>query len=164
MCNYAEDWMVVPRVKFNDTTIPFYDKYVEQFKASPAFQAPGSYDSVYLLKGAIERAGTLETEAVVAAMEKTDKLPLPDGSYTFNLRDDKTKRPHDFKWGPGYVTRCAVQWLDGKQIPIWPDGNEAPEALIKAGMTAPGWQGLRYEGTKDYQVPPWVLEYWKGKK
>src|SRR4030042_3096786 len=62
---YARD------VEFNDTTKPFMDAFIAEMGETPTYNA-GTYDAVYVLKEAIERAGSLDQEAIVADRENTD--------------------------------------------------------------------------------------------
>jgi branched-chain amino acid transport system substrate-binding protein len=126
------------RVKITDKTIPFYDKYLERFKEAPNYTA-GTYDALYLIKDAVERAGTTNSDKVVAEMEKTDTLDTA-GRVVFD-------KSHDVTWGPKHVTSIGTQWQDGKMLCVWPFG----------------WEGVTYEGSVPYKLPPWVTEHWKKK-
>lgn len=152
MCNYEAtiDWY--GRVKMTDRTIPFYDKFVKRFGEFPIFIA-NAYDGLYILKEAIERAGTLDSDALVVELEKTDYTGAI-GRIVFRPKGDPL--PHDSMWGPGYFTALGKQWRDGKLLVVWPDG--------RAALGDKRWEKIRYEGTVDYVLPPWMLEYWKGKK
>lgn len=126
------------RVKITDKTLPFYDKYQQRFKEVPNYTA-GTYDAIYLLKDAVERAGSTDSDKVVAELEKTDTTDTA-GHVVF----DKT---HDVTWGPKFVTAVGTQWQDGKMVCVWPYG----------------WEGVTYEGSVPYMLPPWVTEFWKKK-
>jgi branched-chain amino acid transport system substrate-binding protein len=152
MCNYELVENAYGRVHMTDKTIPFVDKYLKEFNEHPA-HASASYDAIYVLKDAIERAGTMETNAVIAALEKTD-YQAAIGRVAFFPRGHKW--PHDVIWKPGYRTSVGIQWRDGNLTVVWPDGR--PVLGDKA------WVGTRYRGTVDYQLPPWVMKYWKGKE
>jgi branched-chain amino acid transport system substrate-binding protein len=127
------------RVGITDETIDFYDDFVDSFGEIPIYTA-GTYDAIYILKDAIERAGTLDSDAVVAALEATD-MSGPPGTVVFMGTDEVT--PHDLTWGPGYVTGVGVQWQDGELVCVWPNAGGALGEL-------------EYEGTVDYILPPWV--------
>jgi len=122
-------------------TIPFYENFIKKVEDAPTSTAI-TYDGIYILKDGIERAGSLDEEAVIKAIEKTD-LGGAQGRLVYYPNDHKY--PHDLVWGPGYVTMFSVQWRDGEMKVVWPDGSEAIS-------------GLRYEGTVDYQLPPWMLK------
>jgi branched-chain amino acid transport system substrate-binding protein len=127
------------RVAITDDTIDFFDTFVDRFDEIPIYTA-GTYDALYILKDAIERADSLDSDDIVTALEATD-LSGPAGRMVFMGTDTGT--PHDVKWGPGYVTGLGVQWQDGELVCVWPNaGGSLGE--------------LEYEGTVPYVLPPWV--------
>jgi branched-chain amino acid transport system substrate-binding protein len=126
------------RVAVTDDTIDFFDTFVDRFEEIPIYTA-GTYDALYVLKDAIERADSLDSDDIVTALEATD-LSGPAGRIVFMGTDTDT--PHDVKWGPGYVTGLGVQWQDGELVCVWPNPIEA--------------LGVVYEGTVPYILPPWV--------
>jgi branched-chain amino acid transport system substrate-binding protein len=129
---YARD------VELTDKTAAFMDEFVDEMGETPTYNA-GTYDALYILKEAIERADSLDQDAIVAELEETDYIGT-GGHFVF---DDK----HDVKWGPGFVTGVGVQWQDGELKGVWPPADGS-------------WNGVEYEGIVDYKMPPWVIEYW----
>jgi len=105
---------------------------------TPTYNA-GTYDALYILKEAIERADSLDQDAIVAELEETDYIGT-GGHFVFDEN-------HDVKWGPGFVTGVGVQWQDGELKGVWPPADGS-------------WNGVKYEGIVAYQMPPWVIEYW----
>jgi branched-chain amino acid transport system substrate-binding protein len=138
-------------IEITPKTAPFFNAFVERFGEFPIYNA-AAYDALHLLVGAIERAGTIETYSVIAELQKTDHLAVT-GRIAF-YPADHPRWPHDLRWGPGYVTGLGVQWRDGKLVAVWPDGKPGLEGI---------WEGVRFEGTEDYELPPWMVEYWKGR-
>ena len=134
--NYTVTLNTLGRVKITDATIPFFDKYKKRFGEAPNYNA-GTYDALYILAKAIERAGSLEEEYIVPELEKTNHVGTA-GRIVFT-------KDHDVTWGPGYVTAVGSQWQDGKNMVVWP---------FK-------WQGLTYEGAVPYKIPPWVVKHYK---
>ncbi|MDQ7794543.1 MAG: ABC transporter substrate-binding protein [bacterium] len=134
--NYETTLNTYGRVSINETTMPFYNAFVERFGEAPAYTA-GAHQAIEILVAAIERAGTLDSDAVVAELEKTDVIG-PTGRLVFDAL-------HDVTWGPAHVTGIVTQWQDGEMVVVWP---------------FPGWQGLNYEGIKPYAIPPRVIQYW----
>ncbi|MHC4478406.1 MAG: ABC transporter substrate-binding protein, partial [Planctomycetota bacterium] len=134
--NYTMTMNTYARVKITDTTIPFFDKYRKKFGEAPNYNA-GTYEVVYILKEAIERAGSLDADKVVAELEKTDRNGT-QGRLIFT-------KDHDVTWGPGYITGLGTQWQDGKNVAVWPVN----------------WEGVTYEGAVPYKLPPWVIEHYK---
>lgn len=124
-------------IAITEDTVPFFDAFVEKFGQTPTYTA-GTYDAIRLLKEAIERAGTLDSDAVVIELEKTDFIGT-GGRIVFTGRD--AENPHDVIYGPGYVTGLATQWQDGEMKAIWPWD----------------WEGITYEGTVMWQIPDRVI-------
>jgi branched-chain amino acid transport system substrate-binding protein len=131
--------------KVTEKTLPFWNAYVKKFNDFPGYESV-TYDSLFVLKEAIERAGSIQSDAVVTEVEKTDRR----GAFcrmAFYPRDQAF--PHDTRFGPGYSTNVIRQWLGSdKMAVVWPHG----------------WKGVTYEGSEKYVMPPWVVEYWKKKK
>jgi branched-chain amino acid transport system substrate-binding protein len=146
---YEATWISISRVKITDKTIPFYDKWKRRSMQIPS----AAYDASYVLKEAIEKAGTLDPAALVVQLEKTDHIGVL-GRQVFSGRT--SPYPHDITYGPGYVTGTGIQWVAGEPVPFWPHGG--------AVLGDRGWVDHKYEGTKNYVLPPWMKEYWKGKK
>jgi branched-chain amino acid transport system substrate-binding protein len=125
-------------VEFTGKTKPFMDAFIAQMGETPTYNA-GTYDALYILKGAIEAAGSLNRDAIVTELEKTD-YDGTAGHFAFDAS-------HDVIWGPGNVTAVGVQWQNGELKGIWPPADGS-------------WYGVKYTGIVDYQLPPWVIEYW----
>jgi len=134
--NYTLTINTYARVKITDKTIDFFDRYKKEFKESPNYNA-GTYDAVYILAEAVTKAGSLDPDKLVPIIEKIDRTAAP-GRQVF----DQT---HDITWGPGYVTAVGTQWQNGKNMCVWPLN----------------WEGITYEGAVPYQLPPWVVSYYK---
>ncbi|MCL0049241.1 ABC transporter substrate-binding protein [Dehalococcoidia bacterium] len=142
---------LIGRVEITEKTIPFFDRFVERFGEYPIYTAAGTYDALFILKEAIQRAGTVDSDAVVIELAKTDFVGV-GGRVVFTGMD--SPHPHDVIWGPGYVTGLGTQWRDGELVVVWPDGRAVLGDRV--------WEGVRYAGTVDYELPPWMVEYWKG--
>ena len=131
--NYLTLYSMWGPVEITERTVPFWNKFLE-FGEFAGINA-STYDALYVLKEAIERAETLDSEKIVAEIEKTDFVAT-SGRLVFT-------ESHDVKAGPGYIAGVGLQWQDGELKGIWPQG---------------------YGGTVDYKLPPHVVEYWKGKQ
>ena len=64
------------REKFSESQVPYLGMDIETV-----------YDSVYLYKKAVEKAGTTEAEAVIAALESGISVDGPAGTVTINGKD-----------------------------------------------------------------------------
>jgi branched-chain amino acid transport system substrate-binding protein len=136
MNTYARD------VEYNDLTKPFVDGYIKRFGEVPTYTAD-THEAILLLAEAIQRAGSLDPDKIVAELEKTDEQGTA-GRFKFD-------KNHDPVWGPGYLTSLGVQWQDGKLVGVWPN-------KWKAAENAPE---ITYKGIVDYKLPPWVIEAYK---
>jgi branched-chain amino acid transport system substrate-binding protein len=147
-CQYEVVHGIFGPAKMGPKTLPLWDKVTAKHKEFLAATADG-YDAIYILVDAVQRAGSLESDKVAAALEKTDYA----GSLgRINFYPKGHKWVHDIKWGPNFYTMVANQWQDGKLKVVWPDGKHGA-----------GYEGFRFEGTADFKLPPWVVQYWKGR-
>ncbi len=135
--NYYLTGNALMRSSFTPKTIPWFDRFVADHGDFPNYTAT-SYDAVLILKEGIERAGTIDTEAVIKALEKTDH----QGLFSRVVFDEK----HDMKWGPDYYQDPCSQWVNGE---------------LRA-VSMPNWRKI--PGSVPYVLPPSMVQYWKGKK
>ena len=63
------------------------------------------------------RAGSTDSDKLVAAMEKTDYVGTI-GRVAFLPKGDP--HVHGLRTGAGYITGLMLQWQDGKQVNMWP--------------------------------------------
>ena len=109
--NYVSTLDTYAHVQMTPKTIDFVKAFEARFGKSPTYNA-GTHDAIYLLKEAIEKAGTTDADKVVGVLEKI--------SYTGAAGVIEFDKRHDPVWGPGKSTGIAVQWQDGKKVPFWP--------------------------------------------
>ncbi len=115
-------WPGIFPVKEKDRT--FLGKYSERYKLAPDYNATNVYDALYMLKSAVERAKSVEADAIVEAMEKTDYEGVM-GRWVF----DKTS--HHSKFGPGFRNFIMMQWQEnGKACIIWPEDVKTCEMIL----------------------------------
>ncbi len=95
-------------------TIPMMDAFKKRYGRDPTvYTGFGGYDATYVWAEAVQRAGTVDPDAVVKELEKTDHVGTI-GRITFDP-------VHDVKTGPGLVNEVYVQWQDGgKRVIVWP--------------------------------------------
>jgi branched-chain amino acid transport system substrate-binding protein len=104
--------------------------YGEDARVKLSGHGPGpSYDAVYVLAEAIKRAGSLEAEALVAQLEKTD-MEGAIGKIAFN-KGHQVVYGEDPKQG---ATSLAFQWRAGKRIVVYPEG--VAESQIEVAVAA----------------------------
>jgi branched-chain amino acid transport system substrate-binding protein len=118
-------------------TIPFIDAYQKRFGVSPAYCGYTSYDLVYIIAEAVQRAGSTDPDKLVTALEQTDHVGTV-GREQFYGKDDPFT--HALKYGPGLVTGITLQWQSGKQVALWPasvaNGKVKFPAFVKLPQAA----------------------------
>lgn len=90
------------------TTIPTYEKIAKLTGIAPYITALGAYDSVHLVKQAIEKTQSTEPDDIVTGLEEVDYV----GAFGRHVFD----KSHESK----YLTMPIGQWQDGKKVPLWP--------------------------------------------
>src|ERR1700738_2024684 len=61
-----------PGVAVTPKTLPFVDAFVKKYGNTRSYAGYTAYDDVYIIADAIKRAGSLDSDKLVDAMEKTD--------------------------------------------------------------------------------------------
>lgn len=123
-----------PGAALTKKSIPFFKNYTKRFGVSPAYAAYTTYDAMYVLKEAIERADSTDAEALVKSLEKTDYLGTI-GRIVFRPKD--VKYTHDPKVGGQYITGVMVQWQNGEQVVLWPNDAATGHIIFPDFVPAP---------------------------
>jgi branched-chain amino acid transport system substrate-binding protein len=98
-------------------TMKFVEAYQKKYGLEPeGYGTSSSYMAVYTLKDAIERAGTLNSDAVVAALEKTDLMGVY-GRIKFDPKSHQVIPSIDPKEG---AVGTIFQWQAGKRVVVFP--------------------------------------------
>jgi branched-chain amino acid transport system substrate-binding protein len=115
--------------KVTPKTIPFYNNFEKRWKVPPrSTGCVSGYETVYIIKDAIERAGGLDKDALIGALEKTN-LELVRGTVRFD-------KNHQIIYGydpKNSVLGNWVQWQDGKRVTIF------PKAAAMGDIKMPPW-------------------------
>jgi branched-chain amino acid transport system substrate-binding protein len=106
-----------PGVAVTPKTLPFIDAFMKKYRNTPSYCGYNAYDDVYIIADAIKRAGSLDSDKLVAAMEATDYVSTI-GRVQFLPQADP--HVHALKTGPGFITGLMLQWQNGKQVNMWP--------------------------------------------
>jgi branched-chain amino acid transport system substrate-binding protein len=117
-------------------TLPTRMAYVERFGEDPKTMVGATYDAVrFVLFDALERAGTIDTDKVILALEETSietsYFPIfrfaenHDYFYTESAQEDES-------------VLIYFQWQNGQLVPVY-----TKEAMQKTGVTYmfPDWSG-----------------------
>jgi branched-chain amino acid transport system substrate-binding protein len=117
-----------PGVAVSAKTLPFVDAFQKKFGNNPSYCGYTAYDDVYLIADAIQRAGSTDSDKLVAALENTDYVGTI-GRITFLPKGDP--HVHGLRTGAGYITGLFLQWQHGQQVNLW------PAALSNGKLTFP---------------------------
>jgi len=111
-------------------TMKFYNAYSKRWGVEPeGLGASSSYMAVYVLRDAIERAGSLDADTVVAALEKTDMMGVY-GRLRFDPRSHQVIRSNHPEEG---AVGSILQWQDGKRVVVY------PETIATGSIRLPPW-------------------------
>jgi branched-chain amino acid transport system substrate-binding protein len=103
--------------KATDWTMKFVGAYKKKYGLEPeGYGTSSSYMAVYTLKDAIERAGSLDSDKVVVALEKTDLMGVY-GRIKFNPKNHQVIPSVDPKEG---AVGTIFQWQAGKRVVVFP--------------------------------------------
>jgi branched-chain amino acid transport system substrate-binding protein len=113
---------------------PWTMKFVDAYKAKYGLEPEGygtssSYMAVYTLKDAIERAGTVDSDKVVDALNQTDLMGVY-GRIRFDPKTHQVIPNIDPKEG---AVTSIFQWQDGKRVVVF------PESIAKGKILLPPW-------------------------
>jgi len=108
----------------------FVDAYQKKYGLEPeGYGTSSSYMAVYVLKDAIERAGSLDSDKVVEALKKTD-LEGVYGRIRFDPKTNQIIPSLDPKEG---AVGTIFQWQAGKRVVVF------PQSIAKGNILLPPW-------------------------
>jgi len=84
---WLESWYCVTDFTSSNTSdyvVKFVEDFQEKYDETPELYAATYYGAIYILKDAIERAGTTDSGALMAALNETDNLQGIVGKYKSN--------------------------------------------------------------------------------
>jgi len=114
-------------------TMKFYNAYKERWGIEPeGLGGSSSYMAVYVLKDAIERAGTLDADKVVTALEQTDLMGVY-GRIRFDPKNHQVIPAADPKEG---AVGSILQWQGEKRVVVYPESIAMGEILLPPWMKA----------------------------
>lgn len=113
-----------------DWTMKFYNAYTKMWGVEPeGYGTSSSYMAVYVLKDAIEKAGTLDSDAVAAALEKTDIMGVY-GRIRFDPKSHQVIPSLDPNTG---AVGSIFQWQAGKRVVVF------PKSIAMGEIKLPPW-------------------------
>jgi len=113
-------------------SVDFYASYAEKFgRPMEAGHGPApTYEAVYILAEAIERAGTLDPDAIVAEIKKTDRVGVMG-----RIRFDEGHQAI-FGMDPNEAAvACVFQWSEqGDRINVYPESIADGKIMLPPGL------------------------------
>ncbi len=110
----------LPQAKWNAKTKAFVAAFKKRFNSPPTPQAMESYDAEYVLVDAIRRAGSTDSKAVIAALEKTNWLGTR-GKTSFSTSHTPDWAYHQFVAAPLNLVQYDKVGQTPEDAPvIWP--------------------------------------------
>ena len=111
-------------------TMKFYKAYTDMWGVEPeGLGTSSSYMAVYVLRDAIERAGSLDSDKVVAELEKTDVMGVY-GRLRFDPKSHQVIPATDPAKG---AVGSILQWQNGKRIVVY------PQSIATGSIELPPW-------------------------
>ncbi|UCC58256.1 MAG: ABC transporter substrate-binding protein [Candidatus Bathyarchaeum sp.] len=138
-CNYVTVSVnaVTAGYPLTNKTLPAREAYIDRWGEYPAGLVV--YDICrFILPDAIERAGTIETDAVIEALEETNIETSGSRNFAFTKSHSRmiSEDPNDPD--ADYSPYTLFQWQNGEQVPVYPK-----KIMEKARATYiyPPWPG-----------------------
>ena len=111
-------------------TMKFYNAYTKRWNVEPeGLGTSSSYMAVYVLRDAIERAGSLDPDKVISALEQTDLMGVY-GRLRFDPKSHQVIPATDPKQG---AVGSILQWQAGKRVVVY------PKSIAKGSIKLPPW-------------------------
>jgi len=122
-----------PNVAVTPRSIPFAEAYKNKFGNYPSYCGYTAYDEVYYIAEAVHRAGSLDSDKLVTALEQTDFVGTI-GRVQFLPKGDP--HVHGLRTGGSGIKGLVMQWQKGKEVTVWPSN------LANGQMTFPSFVKL----------------------
>jgi branched-chain amino acid transport system substrate-binding protein len=112
-------------------TMKFVDAYQKKYGIEPeGYGTSSSYMAVYVLKDAIERAGSMDPDKVVDALKKTDMMGVY-GRIKFDPKSNQIVPSLDPAEG---AVGTIFQWQAGKRVVVFPPKIAVGKILLPPWM------------------------------
>ena len=117
--------------KITPWTMKFVDAYKKKWGLEPeGYGTSSSYMAVYQLKDAIERAGSIDSDKVIKALETQDLMGVY-GRMRFDPKTHQIIPSLDPKEG---AVTGIIQWQNGKRVQIFPPKTAEGKVMLPPWM------------------------------
>lgn len=128
---------IVAGYPMTNKTLPTREIYFNRWSEPIGILSAMAYDILgIILRDAIERAGTIETEAVIRSLEETSIETSQARNFVFTTSHDVMMGENPNNPEADYMLVCVFQWQNGELIPVHP-------------------KKIREEAGSTYVYPPW---------
>jgi hypothetical protein len=120
-------------------TMSVRQAYINRWNETPVMITASAYDSLrFILSNAIERAGTIGSEAVISALESTSIETSSARNFVFTSSHDTMIGEHALDPDKDYLLVLLFQWQNGEMLPVYPK-----KLMEEAGVIYmyPDWLG-----------------------
>jgi branched-chain amino acid transport system substrate-binding protein len=140
-CEYISSgsWPIEAGYPLTNKTLPAREAYIDRWNEIPNWGGTWAFDTLrYILADAIERAGTLDNDAVIQALETTSIELSNARNFVFTESHALMmgKNPNDPEAEYAFV--IYFQWQNGEMVPVYPK-----KIMEEAGASFifPDWPG-----------------------
>jgi branched-chain amino acid transport system substrate-binding protein len=123
-----------PNVAVTPRSIPFAEAYKSKFGNYPSYCGYTAYDEVYFIAEAAHRAGSLDSDKLVTALEQTDFVGTI-GRVQFLPKGDP--HVHGLRTGGNGIKGLVMQWQKGKEVTVWPSNLANGQMLFPSFVKLP---------------------------
>ena len=117
--------------KITPWTMKFANAYEKRWGLEPeGYGTSSSYMAVYVLKDAIEKAGSLDSDKVIAALENVNLMGVY-GKISFDKKSHQVIPSLDPAQG---AVTSIVQWQKGKRVQVFPPKTAEGKVLLPPWM------------------------------
>ncbi|MEJ2242117.1 MAG: ABC transporter substrate-binding protein [Candidatus Bathyarchaeota archaeon] len=140
-CNYISVSMapIISGYPYTNKTLSVRTAFIERWDSEIHDTGVRAYDALrFILSDAIERAGTIETEAVIKALETTKVETSQARNFIFTSSHDVMMGEDPNNPNADYSLMMVFQWQNGELAPIYPK-----QIMEEAGsnLIYPPWSG-----------------------
>ena len=140
-CEYISgaSYPVMAGYPLTSRTLPDREAYINRWNETPGGSGCAAYDILrYILPDAVRRAGTLEVDVVIEALETTSIEISNARNFVFTPSHDMMMGENPNNPDADYWLVIVFQWIDGELIPVYPK-----KIMEEAGATYtfPDWPG-----------------------
>ncbi|MEM2546439.1 MAG: ABC transporter substrate-binding protein [Candidatus Bathyarchaeia archaeon] len=102
-------------VSITEKTVPFFNNFYKEYGyRACGLEGPAGYDTIYFIAAAIEKAGSLNRDDLIKALE-TVEISGVRGKVKMDPADHGA-----IYWAPGYINCVIAQWIGGTPYVLWP--------------------------------------------